>query len=105
MQRRTLLSTIAAGLLTASLSLPAFADAMIDSVKAASKIKVGLCTFVPWAFPNKDGQLIAFEVDVANKLAADLGVKLKLLPVAWDAIIPSLVAAKYDVIIGGLTIT
>ena len=27
------------------------------------------------------------------------------MPTAWDAIIPSLIAGKYDVIIGGLTIT
>jgi polar amino acid transport system substrate-binding protein len=108
MNRRALLAAGAAGLLTAvaAFTVPAFAaDSVIAQIKAAKTIKVGVGTFVPWSFPNKDGKLIGFEVDVANRLADDLGVKLELVPTAWDAIIPSLVAGKYDVIIGGLTIT
>jgi len=108
MKRRTLLSVGASGLLAAFFGLAAPASAnesVIAQIKAAKTIKVGVGTFVPWSFPNKDGKLIGFEVDVANRLADDLGVKLELVPTAWDAIIPSLVAGKYDVIIGGLTIT
>jgi polar amino acid transport system substrate-binding protein len=108
MKRRTLLGAGAAGLLTGLLGFvaPALAaDSVISQINGAKTIKVGVGTFVPWSFPNKDGKLIGFEVDVANKLADDLGVKLELVPTVWDAIIPSLVAGKYDVIIGGLTIT
>lgn len=79
--------------------------AVIDDIRAEGVIRVGLGVFVPWAFPNRDGELIGFEVDVANKLAEDLGVELELVPTAWDAIIPSLVSGQFDVIIGGLTIT
>jgi polar amino acid transport system substrate-binding protein len=61
--------------------------------------------FVPWAMPGKDGKLIGFEVDVAQKLADDLGVELELVPTAWDGIIPALIGGKFDFIIGGLTIT
>lgn len=92
-----------AGLMAAA--LPAKAEAVIDSVKAAKTLKVGLSTFVPWAFPNKDGELVGFEVDVAKRLASDLDVQLELVPTTWDTIIPSLVSGKFDVIIGGLTIT
>ena len=34
-----------------------------------------------------------------------MGVKLELVPTAWDGIIPALLAGKFDVIIGGMTIT
>ncbi len=83
----------------------AHAGSVVDDVKAAGVLRVGLGTFVPWAFPDKNGELIGFEVDVSKKLAEDLGVKLELVPTAWDAIIPSLVSGQYDLIIGGLTIT
>lgn len=96
-----------AGVLALALGVSAVAHAapVIDDIKSAGVIRVGLGTFVPWAFPNKDGELIGFEVDVANKLAEDLGVTLELVPTAWDAIIPSLVSGQFDAIIGGLTIT
>jgi polar amino acid transport system substrate-binding protein len=55
--------------------------------------------------PSKEGKLIGFEVDVATKLAADMGVELELVPTAWDGIIPALLAGKFDFIIGGMTVT
>lgn len=107
MKRNLAMRAIGLGLMLTALvgGLPAKAQPVIDSVKSAGTLKVGLSTFVPWAFPNKDGELIGFEVDVANQLAKDLGVEIELVPTAWDAIIPSLAAGKFDVIIGGMTIT
>ena len=64
-----------------------------------------MATFVPWAMRNEQGKLVGFEVDVATKLAKDLDLKLELVPTAWDGIIPALIAGKFDVIIGGMTIT
>lgn len=103
--KKTLLSAALAAALSIAGLGTAFAGPVLDDVKAAGVLRVGLGTFVPWAFPNKNGELIGFEVDVSNKLAEDLGVKLELVPTAWDAIIPSLVSGQYDLIIGGLTIT
>ncbi|OJY34019.1 MAG: amino acid ABC transporter substrate-binding protein [Rhizobiales bacterium 65-9] len=78
---------------------------MIEQVKKRGKLQVGMASFVPWAMRDKQGAWIGFEIDVAKKLAGDLGVELELMPTAWDAIIPSLNASKFDVIIGGLSIT
>ncbi|MEO8546015.1 MAG: transporter substrate-binding domain-containing protein, partial [Burkholderiaceae bacterium] len=79
-------------------------ESMIDAVKARDKLQVGFSSFVPWAMRDKKGEWVGFEVDVANKLAKDLGVKLDLIPTAWDGIIPSLIAKKFDVIIGGMSV-
>jgi polar amino acid transport system substrate-binding protein len=81
------------------------ASSMIEEVKHQGVLKVGLSTFVPWAMPSKSGQMIGFEVDVAQKLADDMKVKLQLVPTTWDGIIPALLAKKFDIIIGGMTIT
>ena len=76
----------------------------IEDIMKRGEIRVGLSTFVPWAFRDKTGNLVGFEVDVATKLAKDLGVKLKIVNTAWDGIIPALQAKKFDVIIGGMSI-
>lgn len=96
-------------LLAAAVPRPAHAqsapESVIETIQKRGTLRVGLSTFVPWAMRDKDGNMIGFEVDVANKLAQDMGVKLDLVPTAWDGIIPALLAGKFDMIIGGMTIT
>lgn len=97
-----------AALLVAMLAAqPVFAqqDNLVDTVKKRDKLQVGFSSFVPWAMRDKQGQWVGFEIDVMNKLAKDMGVQLELVPTAWDGIIPSLIAGKYDLIIGGMSIT
>lgn len=77
----------------------------IDSILKAGVLKVGLDIFVPWAFKDKDGNLVGFEVDVANKLAQDMGVQVEFVPTEWSGIIPALLTGKFDVIIGGMGVT
>jgi polar amino acid transport system substrate-binding protein len=54
---------------------------------------------------GKNGDMIGFEVDVASKVATDMGAKVEFFPTAWDGIIPALLARKFDVIISGMSIT
>ncbi len=86
-------------------SLPAVADDLIADVQKRGTLKVGMSTFVPWAMRDKKGDLIGFEIDVATKLAEDMGVEVEFVPTAWSGIIPALLAKKFDVIIGGMSIT
>ena len=81
------------------------ASSAIEEIKKRGTLQVGLATFVPWAMRSKTGELIGYEVDVSKKLAEDMGVKVELVPTAWDDIIPALIAGKFDFIIGGMTIT
>lgn len=67
-------------------------------------IRVGMSTFVPWAMRDKEGNLIGFEVDVANRLAKDMGVNIEFIPTKWSGIIPALLTGKFDVVIGGMGI-
>lgn len=81
------------------------AGSVIETIKKRGAIRVGMATFVPWAMRDKKGELIGFEIDVAKKLAKDMDVEIEYVPTAWDGIIPALLAGKFDVIIGGMTIT
>lgn len=77
----------------------------VDQIKERGTLRVGMSTFVPWAMRNKQGELIGFEIDVAKRLAQDSGLKVEFVPTAWDGIIPALLAKKFDVIIGGMSVT
>lgn len=81
------------------------ASSVIETIKQRGVLRVGMSTFVPWAMRDKEGDLIGFEIDVAKKLAEDMEVEAEFVPTAWDGIIPALLASKFDVIIGGMSIT
>jgi polar amino acid transport system substrate-binding protein len=102
MRRRTLLATLAAAPLATHARA---ATSVIDDIKSRGTLRAGLSTFVPWAMRDKQGNLIGYELDVAKRLAADLGVKHEPVPTAWDGIIPALLSGSFDLIIGGMTKT
>ena len=81
------------------------AESAIEQIAKRGVIKVGMDVFVPWAMKDKKGELIGFEIDMAKKLAADMGVKVEFVPTKWSGIIPALITGKFDVLIGGMTIT
>ncbi len=102
-----LFKTAITALLALAVSLPALASETpnLDKINDRGSLRVGMSTFVPWAMRNKQGELVGFEIDVAKRLAEDSGWKVEFVPTAWDGIIPSLLSNKFDVIIGGMSIT
>ncbi|MFM2642858.1 transporter substrate-binding domain-containing protein [Vibrio chagasii] len=102
-----LFKTAITALLALAVSLPALASETpnLDKINERGSLRVGMSTFVPWAMRNKQGDLVGFEIDVAKRLAEDSGWKVEFVPTAWDGIIPSLLSNKFDVIIGGMSIT
>lgn len=80
-------------------------ESTIEQVMKRGVLRVGMDIFQPWAMKDKNGKLIGFEIDVARRLAEDMGVKVEFVPTAWSGIIPALLTGKFDVIIGGMGIT
>lgn len=79
-------------------------NSLLEQILKRGVIRVGMSTFVPWAMRDKEGNLIGFEVDVANRLAKDMGVSIEFIPTKWSGIIPALLTGKFDVVIGGMGI-
>ena len=68
-------------------------------------IRVGVAEFVPWTLKNAAGELIGHEIDVAKKIARDMGVEPEFKVYVWENIIPALQKGEIDVIAGGMAIT
>jgi polar amino acid transport system substrate-binding protein len=83
---------------------PAYAD-VLDEILDRGTIRVGVAEFVPWTIRTKSGELIGFEIDVAKKIASDIGVKAEFKVYEWEKIIPALQQGEIDVIAGGMAIT
>jgi polar amino acid transport system substrate-binding protein len=77
-------------------------NSTIEKVLRSGKLRVGMSTFVPWAMQSKTGEWIGFEIDVARRLAQDMGVEIEFVPTKWEGLIPSLLTGKFDLIIAGM---
>jgi polar amino acid transport system substrate-binding protein len=100
-----LLICIASFSYAASIQTDITRSSTIETIKKRGVLKVGMDVFQPWAMKDKTGKLIGFEIDVATRLAEEIGVKVEFIPTAWSGIIPALLTGKFDVIIGGMGIT
>ncbi|MFO7818158.1 MAG: amino acid ABC transporter substrate-binding protein [Thermodesulfobacteriota bacterium] len=61
--------------------------------------------FPPMGFRDDQGELIGFDIDAAEELGNRLQIDIKWQPTAWDGVIHSLNADKFDCIWNGMTIT
>ena len=76
-------------------------DALADGV-----LSIGVDdTYLPMEFRDDQNELVGFDIDFANALAEELGVKVEFETVAWDGIFNGLNAKQYDVIISSTSIT
>ena len=88
------------------LVLPQITDAdVLDDILDRRTIRIGVAEFVPWTIKTKSGELIGVEIDVAKKIASDMGVKPEFTVYEWEKIIPALQQGEIDVIAGGMAIT
>ena len=61
----------------------------------------------PYVYPDpeKPEHLIGFESELADAIAARLGVKAQMVQNEWDQLIPALERGNFDILLNGLEIT
>jgi polar amino acid transport system substrate-binding protein len=96
-------------LLAALLSITALAPRASAADAKAGVLRWGgdSASGAPYVFqdPKDPSKVIGFEVDVADLLAAELGMKAQFVQNQWDSLVPGLKRGDYDAVINGLEIT
>jgi polar amino acid transport system substrate-binding protein len=82
------------------------ADSALKHVLTTGTVKVASClSFTPFGFTNEQGQPEGYDVDIANELAKDMGVKLEVVDTTSSNRIPNLQTNKVDVVFCNFTRT
>ncbi|OCP23556.1 MULTISPECIES: lysine/arginine/ornithine ABC transporter substrate-binding protein [unclassified Ensifer] len=61
-------------------------------------------SYAPYNFKDAGGKLIGFEIDLGNDLCRRMNIECTFVEQAWDGIIPSLTAGRYDAIMAAMGI-
>jgi len=86
--------------------LTVLASLFIIGNVSAEKIKIGTeGAYPPWNSKDASGNLIGFEVELANELCAIMNYECTIVEQDWDGMIPALVMRKFDAIMAGMSIT
>ncbi len=59
----------------------------------------------PFSYIEADGSAAGFDVESIQWIGEEMGFDVKIQPMAWDGIIPSLETKKIDMVYSGMTIT
>ena len=87
------------------------AGSVLDAILARGAVRVGMTgDYRPFSMREgggKDGAgaFTGLDVDMAESLARGLGVKLEIVPTAWPTLMSDLRDGKYDIGMGGITVT
>ena len=84
----------------------ALAKTLPAAVASAGVLKIGTDpTYAPNDYKDAAGNPIGWDIDLADALAAKLGVKTQYTTAKFDNIIPSIVGGKYDLGVSSFTDT
>ena len=85
--------------------LTVLASLFIIGNVSAEKIKIGTeGAYPPWNSKDASGNLIGFEVELAQELCVIMKYECTIVEQDWDGMIPALVMRKFDAIMAGMSI-
>lgn len=61
--------------------------------------------YPPFSFVNTQGELVGFDVDIAEALAEEMGVEVNIQSSPWNGIIAALVGGRFDACICSMSVT
>jgi octopine/nopaline transport system substrate-binding protein len=86
--------------------LTVFVSLLLAINASADSIKIGTeGAYPPWNSKDAAGNLIGFEVELANELCKIMKHNCTIVEQDWDGMIPALASRKFDAIMAGMSIT
>ena len=107
--KRTVIGVVAIALIMLGLVAPATAAdnaPVLSRIVANKVVRVGVSgTQPPFNVVNKSGELMGYDIDLANLLANAMGVKAEFVKMPFAQLLPALAQGKVDMVMSGVTMS
>ncbi len=104
--KRSVVLAVAVMLMGVVLASSVSAGPVIDRILSKKELVLGTSgTYPPLTFRAKDGTIKGLDVDLGKAVATVMGVKLRVVRLPFDQLIPALEKGRIDMIISCMTIT
>ena len=100
-----LLALMLALMLTACAALAEDGDQLLDIQSKGEIVVATEGAWAPWTYHDEAGTLVGFDVEVAQAIAAKLGVTATFAETEWDGIFAGLDSGRYDIAANGVEVT
>jgi polar amino acid transport system substrate-binding protein len=74
----------------------------LATIRQRGVLRVGVVQVAPMVMLDRSNTYVGYSVDLARRLAADLGVRVEFVETWWTEVIPHLLDGHSDVVITGL---
>jgi cyclohexadienyl dehydratase len=79
---------------------------VLERIEAQGEVRVGLTgDYKPFSWEEPDGHFEGLDVEMGRALAEELGVRLVIVRTSWPTLMEDLKAGKYDIGMGGISVT
>ena len=58
----------------------------------------------PWGYHDEDDKLVGYDVEIGEKIAEKLGVKVNFVESGWDSLLAGVESGRFDMIINGVDV-
>jgi len=79
---------------------------VLARIEASGELRVGLTgDYKPFSWEEPEGHFEGLDVEMGRALADELGVRLVIVRTSWPTLMEDLKAGKYDIGMGGISVT
>jgi cyclohexadienyl dehydratase len=78
----------------------------LNRIRASGVLRVGTTgDYTPFSLKQPDGSYEGADIEMAHDLAERLGVRIEFVPTVWIELLGDFLAEKFDIAMGGVTVT
>jgi polar amino acid transport system substrate-binding protein len=86
-------------------SRPGAAIDTLATVRRRGTLRVGVVPVAPMVMRDAQGEWTGYSIDLARRLAQDIGVAVEFVPSTWVDVMPDLLQRRFDLVATGLWVT
>src|SRR4051794_27536246 len=92
--------------MTAVLTMAFNSSPTLDRIRGAGLLRVGITgDYTPFSLKRPDGSYDGADIELAHDLAERLGVRVSFVPTIWVELLDDFLADRFDIAMGGVTVT